>query len=495
MRSDATTPCGVRISDTRYEEDRGRLYPSGPVGARHRRHLCQSRARPGDDLSGDAPGELRAGRDGDVLDLHRLEPHQRRHGLLAGLPAHRAVRVRGGRGDRAGGDPPGRERAGTRGRGRFHRAACDPQQRDRLDLQLHHQDLSEPVPQGAFVRQQVHVLARARRNRRHLGGTGSSLCFLPLHPAGTRNARRGAEPGIEPAGGHSRGLDAGPRLGARGRRRRGGRHDDRAHRVPRSEHDGRHPALRVRRGAARRHRQPRRRGDRRFRGRRARERARRLRDRQRPQALGGAGAHHRRAAGEAFGTLRQGEREPRMTRRATIGVAVLVAIACVLPFVVSNYRTFQLTLVLVYAIALLGLNILTGYNGQISLGHGAFYAIGAYSAAVLMDRFGAPYWATLPAAGAGCLGAGFLFRLPALRLGGLYLPLPPLPLGVSIPPLPQYPHLQKLTGGVQGIVIAKPAAPFGLKITPDQWLYLFTLAILLLAFAAGWNLLRGRVGL
>src|SRR5256886_12117039 len=102
---------------------------------------------------------------------------------------------------------------------------------------------------------------------------------------------------------------------------------------------------------------------------------------------------------------------------------LLVVLACALPFIVSNYRTFQLTLVLVYAIALLGLNILTGYNGQISLGHGAFYAIGAYSAAVLMDRFGAPYWATLPAAGAVCLVAGFLLGLPALRLEGLYLAL------------------------------------------------------------------------
>ena len=68
--------------------------------------------------------------------------------------------------------------------------------------------------------------------------------------------------------------------------------------------------------------------------------------------------------------------------------------ACALPFVVSNYRVFQLTLVLVYAIALLGLNMLTGYNGQISLGHGAFYAIGAYAAAILMDKCGVPYWAT-----------------------------------------------------------------------------------------------------
>ena len=183
-----------------------------------------------------------------------------------------------------------------------------------------------------------------------------------------------------------------------------------------------------------------------------------------------------------------------MTRRASIAVAVLVAIACVLPFVVSNYRTFQLTLVLVYAIALLGLNILTGYNGQISLGHGAFYAIGAYSAAVLMDRFGAPYWATLPAAGAVCLVAGFLFGLPALRLEGLYLALATFALGVSMPQLLKYHHLEKWTGGVQGIVIAKPDPPFGLPINPDQWLYLFTLAVAVVMFVLGWNLLRGRVG-
>src|SRR5688500_20122924 len=107
-----------------------------------------------------------------------------------------------------------------------------------------------------------------------------------------------------------------------------------------------------------------------------------------------------------------------MSRKAVL-LLLLVLVACALPFLVSNYRTFQLTLVLIYAIALLGLNILTGYNGQVSLGHGAFYAIGAYVAAVLMDKAGVPYWATLPAAGAVCLLAGFLFGLPALRLEGL----------------------------------------------------------------------------
>ena len=102
------------------------------------------------------------------------------------------------------------------------------------------------------------------------------------------------------------------------------------------------------------------------------------------------------------------------------GLAVLIAAAVALPFFVSDYRTFQLTLTLAYAIALLGLNILTGYSGQISLGHGAFFAIGAYVAAIMMDRFGLPYWSTIPVAGAVCLVAGFLFGLPALRLDGLY---------------------------------------------------------------------------
>ena len=175
-------------------------------------------------------------------------------------------------------------------------------------------------------------------------------------------------------------------------------------------------------------------------------------------------------------------------------LVILLAVACVLPFVVSNYRTFQLTLVLVYAIALLGLNILTGYNGQISLGHGAFYALGAYCAAILMDKLGAPYWATVPAAGAVCLVAGFLFGLPALRLEGLYLALATFALGVAMPQLLKYHPLEKWTGGVQGIVIAKPDAPFGLPINPDQWLYFFTLFVTVVMFFLGWNLLRGRVG-
>ena len=180
-------------------------------------------------------------------------------------------------------------------------------------------------------------------------------------------------------------------------------------------------------------------------------------------------------------------------------LVVLGLVAIALPFMVSSYRTFQLTLVMVYAIALLGLNILTGYNGQISLGHGAFYAMGAYCTAILMDKLGVPYWATVPAAGAVCFAAGFLFGLPALRLEGLYLALATFALGVAMPQLLKYKALEGWTGGVQGIVILKPEAPaffpdIGLPLDADQWLYFFTLAVAALMFVLGWNLLRGRVG-
>ncbi|MGO4394675.1 branched-chain amino acid ABC transporter permease [Variovorax sp. M-6] len=182
------------------------------------------------------------------------------------------------------------------------------------------------------------------------------------------------------------------------------------------------------------------------------------------------------------------------TRVRLVGLLLLAVVACALPFLVSNYRVFQFTLALVYAIALLGLNMLTGYNGQISLGHGAFYAIGAYVAAILMDRFGVPYWLTVPVAGAVCLLAGFLFGLPALRLEGLYLALATFALGVAMPQILKYKHFEHWTGGAQGIVIVKPEAPEWTGLTQDQWLYFVVLGVLVVMFVLAWNLLRGRIG-
>jgi branched-chain amino acid transport system permease protein len=175
-----------------------------------------------------------------------------------------------------------------------------------------------------------------------------------------------------------------------------------------------------------------------------------------------------------------------------VGLAALLVGACVLPLLVKDYRTFQFTQVLVYAIALMGLNMLTGYNGQISLGHGAFYAIGAYTAAIMMDRWEIAYYWAVPTAGIVCFVVGFLFGLPALRLEGLYLALATFALAVAVPQILKY--FEDLTGGVQGIVLLKPDPPFGLELSPDQWLYFFTLGTLILLFVAAWNLLRGRIG-
>jgi branched-chain amino acid transport system permease protein len=93
-----------------------------------------------------------------------------------------------------------------------------------------------------------------------------------------------------------------------------------------------------------------------------------------------------------------------------------------------------------------------------------------------------------------CLAAGFLFGLPALRLEPLYLALATFALGVTMPQILKYRHLESWTGGVGGIVINKPEPPRGLPLSQDQWLYFFALAIALLMFWAAWNLLRGRVG-
>lgn len=195
-------------------------------------------------------------------------------------------------------------------------------------------------------------------------------------------------------------------------------------------------------------------------------------------------AHIEAAPGRARSALTTG--------RTILLVGLVVALA--LPFVAKSFLIFQLTLVLVYAIAICGLNLLTGFNGQFSLGHGAFYAIGAYTAAIMMDRWGISYVWTLPAAGAICFVAGFLFGLPALRLESIYLALATFALAVAAPQILKLSPLEHWTGGVQGVVILKPDAPFGLPLSQDQWLYLFTLAVALAMFWAANNLVHSRTG-
>ncbi len=176
-------------------------------------------------------------------------------------------------------------------------------------------------------------------------------------------------------------------------------------------------------------------------------------------------------------------------------VPILALVAVIVPVAeFTDYHLFQLTMVVVYAIAILGLSLLIGFNGQISLGHGAFYAIGAYTTAILMTTWNMPYWLTLPVSALVCAGFGFLIGLPALRLGGLYLALTTFALAVAIPQILKYKAIDEWTGGVQGLVIDKPDAPFGLPLSPDQWLYIFTAFVASILYLVAWNVVRGRVG-
>lgn len=171
-----------------------------------------------------------------------------------------------------------------------------------------------------------------------------------------------------------------------------------------------------------------------------------------------------------------------------------LVVAVIAPLVVPDFTIFQITQAMIYAMAIQGLNLLTGYNGQFSLGHSAFYAVGAYTAAIMMDNFGAGYVWTLPVAFVITGVVGFLFGFPALRLEGLHLALATFALAVATPQLLKWGPIEHWTGGVQGIFVFKPDAPFGLPLSADQWLYYFSLIVLLILFVCAWNLVRGRTG-
>ena len=181
-------------------------------------------------------------------------------------------------------------------------------------------------------------------------------------------------------------------------------------------------------------------------------------------------------------------------RPGVIVFLVLAIIAIALPMMLKGFVIFQLTQTMVYAMAILGLNLLTGFNGQFSLGHSAFYAIGAYTAAILMEHAGMSYVLTLPLAAIFCFIAGFLFGLPALRLEGVYLALATFALAAATPQILKLSPFEEWTGGVQGIVITKPDAPFGLKMSQDTWLYYFVLFVGIVLFILARNIVRSRTG-
>jgi branched-chain amino acid transport system permease protein len=195
-----------------------------------------------------------------------------------------------------------------------------------------------------------------------------------------------------------------------------------------------------------------------------------------------------------------------LTALVLAGAVVLIAF---LPRVTSEFRLGEFTYVAIYFIALLGLNILTGYNGQISLGHAAFMAVGGYTAAVLIlgqegfkllgqqpsdiiPKHGmTPIW-TIPVAGVVTGVIGYLFGLPALRLAGVSLALATFAVAVSMPSIAK--RFEHLTGGGGGLSLPLPKAPFGWDISPPHWLYYEAWGAAGILFVVAWLLVRGRVG-
>ena len=163
---------------------------------------------------------------------------------------------------------------------------------------------------------------------------------------------------------------------------------------------------------------------------------------------------------------------------------VVAAVLCILPFILSDYNVYLVSLVGIFFIAVLGLNILTGYTGQISIGHGAFMAIGGFTTAVMSRDHGTNLVVTMLMAFAICFVVGLLLGLPALRLSGAYLALVTFALAVSIP----YLSLEYSTflGGTAGVQASQTVS--------NLWVYVAAWASSAILFVLAWLILRGRVG-
>jgi branched-chain amino acid transport system permease protein len=208
----------------------------------------------------------------------------------------------------------------------------------------------------------------------------------------------------------------------------------------------------------------------------------------------------------------------------TAGVILLIAVVAILPRFLSDFRASEFARVGIFFIALIGLNLLTGYTGQISLGHGAFMAIGAYTTALLvagrpgleLAGLDPPDWFplgdgmkdiwTIPIAALVAGGFGFVVGLPALRLRGLYLALATFALAVAMPQILREP--EQLTGGTNGINLFGTTEDrltgaidnsvhlpvLDRDLTFNDWTYYLTWTLALAGLGVAWLVLRGRSG-
>lgn len=178
-----------------------------------------------------------------------------------------------------------------------------------------------------------------------------------------------------------------------------------------------------------------------------------------------------------------------------ITVLVTIGVLAYLPQYYGATDTALFAKAIYIAIAAMGLNLLTGYNGQVSIGHGAFFGFGAYLTAILMADHGWDFLWTLPVVAIASFAVGAAVGFPALRVKGLYLALITLGLAALFPDL-----VTKYVHGTGGTTLVQPPQPTtpswatGFAPQPDQWRYYLALAIGVVMFVVAWNLVRGRFG-
>src|SRR6202166_4472705 len=160
-------------------------------------------------------------------------------------------------------------------------------------------------------------------------------------------------------------------------------------------------------------------------------------------------------------------------------VALLVLFVVIIPLTVQDYYLSILNLILIAIVGALGLNILVGYTGQISIGHGAFMSVGAYTAANLVTHLGMPFWVTIPAGGAMAALIGALVGIPSLRIKGIYLAIATLAAQLIIEWTIN--HVQWISGGVQASVQIPRPKVFGVQLTSETQLYMFLMFFVVLA--------------
>ena len=170
---------------------------------------------------------------------------------------------------------------------------------------------------------------------------------------------------------------------------------------------------------------------------------------------------------------------------------VLFVLIVVLPLILNAHKMSIVNTIALSAIGAIGLNLLVGYTGQISIGQGAFMMIGSYTAAILSSRYGWPFWLGIPAGGVITMIAGTLFGIPSLRIKGLYLAIATLAVQLIVPWMIL--HIKWIGGDLGSIYVDTPEL-MGFAFDTEYKRYFLILLFFLLAYYGAQNLIRSRVG-